>query len=486
MRFSPFAINVNPQYSVAVLLTRRQRKPMKQAAPDQFPKPFSARSLAVIWQSEIYLLWISVIFATLLIFLTVQHYCYKRLRLPLEQAALAASREMTRIVVEDPKFGYVGLFDAIPLTPYRSGKKNSLKPVRSVNTLLAASRLELVLADRLGSAVLKKAAVENFKATIGAARHLETQMELSLKNTKSDTFLDQYGEPVHPYKCGLEAFKNSLKSCPAEVQNYYANKSLPAFTLGWSETSGRTLTRVPQPIREAGLDSSKVWNGFYRPGLNAAYDGNDFYFSGAGEESKFIPVVNFKKADGKHTSSLVLAYIEDTSAGAGAATGACVQPEITPLPLPSSTLLLELNHTVQTARQLSMSTLLQGQGNSSLIRSDCRSPNCGVILEEALFSWLLGAGAHVNLDSLMAAMQVKLAQEEKATDGGAPYFCWEIGSDGSVKSVPYRLSANETRLQGFAKIYVPGIVAGQDSRNSAVLDNKQTKLPSASQSGAGI
>ncbi|MBI5173891.1 MAG: hypothetical protein HY986_13465 [Candidatus Melainabacteria bacterium] len=459
---------------------------MKEPAPDQFHKPFSPRTLAGIWQSEVYLLWISAFFATLLIFLTVQHYCYKRLRLPMEQAALAASREMTRIVVEDPKFGYVGLFDAIPLTAYRSGKKTAVKPVRSVNTLLAASRLELLLADRLGSSVLRREAEENFKATFEAARKLETQMERSLKDTDSDTFLDQYGEPVHPYTCGLEAFKNSLKSCPAEVQSYYARRDLPIFTLGWSEGAGRTLTRVPHPIREAGLNSSKVWNGFYRPGINASYGGNDFYFSGAGEESKFIPVQTFRKADGKHSSSLVLACIGDNGKGAEATTGACVQPEIPPLPLTSSTLMLELNHTIQTTRQLSMSNLLHSQSNSRLIRSACRRSNCGGVLEDALFSWLLAAGAHVDLDSLLAAMQVNLTQQEKATDGGAPYFCWEIGTDGSVRSVPYRLSVNDARLQGLAKINVPGIVAGQDSDKRAALDGKRTELPSASQRGAGI
>lgn len=459
---------------------------MKQPTTGKLRNSFSTRRLAGFWQSEVYLLWISAFFAALLIFLTVQHYCYKRLRLPLEQAALAASREMTKIVVEDPKFGYVGLFDAIPQTPYRPGKKTSLKPVRSVNTLLAASRLELLLADRLGSSVLKEKAEENLKATIRAARNLETQMERSLKNTDSASFLDQSGEPVHPYKCGLEAFKNSLKSGPTEVQRYYANKALPVFSLGWSEGSGRTLTRVPQPLRQAGLDSSKIWNGFYRPGINASYGTNDFYFSGAALESEFIPVANFKMADGKHSSSLVLACVGDTSAGTRAATAACVQPEIPPPPLTSSSLMLELNHHIQTTRQLSMSNLLQGQDHSRLIRSASRRPNCGVILEEALFSWLLGAGAHVDLDSLVAAMRINLAQEEDATDGGAPYFCWEIGSDGAVKSVPYRLTANEARLQGLAKISVPGIVAGQDGGNKSALDSKRTELPSASQRGAGI
>ncbi len=57
-------------------------------------------------------------------------------RTAIESAALAAAKDLSRIVVEDPNFGLISLSDAAPVGTNTAAGDRYFMPVHGINTLL--------------------------------------------------------------------------------------------------------------------------------------------------------------------------------------------------------------------------------------------------------------------------------------------------------------------------------------------------------------
>src|SRR5579884_2964016 len=62
-------------------------------------------------------------------------------RTAIEAAALAAARDLSRIVIEDQYYGFVGLSDRAPTGKATKAGDNWFMPVTGINTLLGTVRL---------------------------------------------------------------------------------------------------------------------------------------------------------------------------------------------------------------------------------------------------------------------------------------------------------------------------------------------------------
>ncbi|MBX9722945.1 MAG: hypothetical protein K2X81_16200, partial [Candidatus Obscuribacterales bacterium] len=70
----------------------------------------------------------------------------------IEAAALSAAREMSKIVVDTPQFGFIGLSDSAPNgtnTTSGDGYDNS---VHSINTIMGTTLLDYLIAEDIGPA----------------------------------------------------------------------------------------------------------------------------------------------------------------------------------------------------------------------------------------------------------------------------------------------------------------------------------------------
>ncbi|HEY9788406.1 MAG TPA: hypothetical protein V6D17_23660, partial [Candidatus Obscuribacterales bacterium] len=83
----------------------------------------------------------------------------------IEAAALAASRDLSQIVIEDANLGFVSLSDFPPNGTATKAGDNYYLPVRSINTLFATVRLNMIMADKLDDNVMRELAKRDYDLT---------------------------------------------------------------------------------------------------------------------------------------------------------------------------------------------------------------------------------------------------------------------------------------------------------------------------------
>ncbi|MBX9687212.1 MAG: hypothetical protein K2X27_10955 [Candidatus Obscuribacterales bacterium] len=215
-----------------------------------------------------------------------------------ESAAIQAARDLTRVFINDEKWGYVSLTensaDAIDL---RADDGSSL-PVSGINSVLAAVRTEKLLAQELKS--------ENFGAEADLdylqAKHLCNKLSLAfskaLSKRRSEEFYDLKGRKIRIYEDSLDLF---MKNIP-DLAN--GNARIVDFKIqqGWLADGASTTT----PLAERAADSQECYKGF----CNYPVGTDEFYFAGISTKARRVDPRRFRMPDSKHFSSAILVDAE--------------------------------------------------------------------------------------------------------------------------------------------------------------------------------
>src|SRR5690606_18236238 len=77
----------------------------------------------------------------------------------IEAAALAAARDLSRIVIDTPEFGLVGISDSAP-NAGSAGDGFGL-PVHGINSIIGTARLDYIIGDQLGINEWKELALQD-------------------------------------------------------------------------------------------------------------------------------------------------------------------------------------------------------------------------------------------------------------------------------------------------------------------------------------
>lgn len=234
-----------------------------------------------------------------------------------EAAALLAANDMSRIIVEDPSFGYVSLSNFPPNGEGTLARDGEPLPVTGINTLMGTIRQLAVLGREIQNDTITglaetdrmclESTVDNLNMTLAAAvRHSQNgnarQQQLNIRSKDQviggdHEFLDSHGQKIEIRK-DVSNFLDqhlppSLKLDSIEVEN------------GWMSCPSRSAVRLPDGTQFQHIEKGQSIDGEYRAFVEIPLQNKSFTFAGLGKSSALVSPDDFRSGDDKHINSIV-------------------------------------------------------------------------------------------------------------------------------------------------------------------------------------
>ncbi len=359
---------------------------------------------------------------------------------PIDAAALAAAGSISDIVVDTPEFGFVSLADSPADGAGTAAGDGFALPVRGINTIIATSRLDLIIADKLDQSLMEELAENDRKAALSAKDQLIVAIKTSLE--RNGAAKDKTGVSVNPFADAQTAYEK------ANGDNKLAPNSL-RLTLGSLNGGDATTVKIPEPQSSGTVKVSDQVDGYYKSFVNVPYKKIDFVFGGIGKMLKLVPNSQWQaEIQGLpyQIPTIVKAEIVDSDA-----TGktenvkevACAQPASSRLPVLTKGALTmsfpdgpvpEIGHPDDCYKLEQLNSLesgsmdlLSAQSGDFPLDSDAamaplKWPLTGTGAYEptanvwrlALYDWIRGAGPTANIDSVVDMQKVQLDRAKPA------------------------------------------------------------------------
>jgi hypothetical protein len=259
----------------------------------------------------------------------------------IEAAALAAAKDLSQEVIEDPNFGFVGLSDGAPIGQVTRAKDGYYLQVHGINTLLATIRLDMIIANEVGDPVMLQFAQYDYNNARQAASNLVASLEASLLPGGGGQAVDCQGNTITPYEDAVAAYQsNGIRMAGA---SQYVEGSMK-LSLGSIAGGGPTNTSLPQPVSYANVQADQAYGNNYMSYVNVPYNNTDFVFAGIGDSIELVDLSKFLVNDPSlpyTIPSIVKAeadqvFLNYTNiAGRVIHSAACAQPASTVDPVPA-------------------------------------------------------------------------------------------------------------------------------------------------------
>ena len=179
----------------------------------------------------------------------------------IEAAALAAARDLGKVVVEDPNFGFISISDAAPSTPNTKANDGFSMPVTSINTLLGTIRVDMIIARQLSDTTMTTLAETDYTNAMAAKDFLVAALQQAmLPGAGGSNLRDVDGNVVSPYQAAVDAYQQNVVRI-AGGKSRMVNGSMK-LTLGCLSNPGITATMaaVASAIRVSSHTSSPSRN----------------------------------------------------------------------------------------------------------------------------------------------------------------------------------------------------------------------------------
>jgi hypothetical protein len=264
----------------------------------------------------------------------------------LEAAALAASREMSRIVIDDPSWGFVALSDQPPIGDDTRVRDGYPLPVTGANTILATARMELIAAHSIGTNEALECAQEDLESARAAVKKLSRVLRYSLREkpkNEDDELIAQdiHGAPIYPLESAKAIYKRNAEQLTSGLG--WKMGDLTA-ELGWLDTEGTTNTPLPGAESCTALDDVLLYGKQYPAFVDVPAFGESFYFAGMGKQAGLVDSGIFKKFDMARNCSVVKfsAHLTRPDTKTSIQSIACAQPAYVEDKAPASYMVLRL------------------------------------------------------------------------------------------------------------------------------------------------
>ncbi|HEY9784521.1 MAG TPA: hypothetical protein V6D17_03895 [Candidatus Obscuribacterales bacterium] len=207
----------------------------------------------------------------------------------IEAAALAAAKALSRAVVDDPNFGFIGISDAAPKGKgTAAGDKYGLT-VRSLNSILATIRLDMIIADQINAPQIKQFARRDYDLAMDAVDRFNNVLkdaadQAGMLKDIDGNLIDLYAEAVNAYQ------DNQIRMQGGQSTLVQGSMKL---SLGCVEGAPTNIP-CPLPAEFANVSSSQQRNGFYAAYTNIPYGDLDFVFSAAADSIGLVDHKKFK------------------------------------------------------------------------------------------------------------------------------------------------------------------------------------------------
>lgn len=382
-------------------------------------------------------------------------------RTAIEAAALSAASDISKVVYNDPNFGYLSCSDYAPVGKGTKANDNYFMPVRSINTLLATIRVDMIIADRMNSPVMRQLASRDYQNAMTAKDQLVQEIQNAIA-TGGGSARDKDGNIVNAYANAETAYQTNAIRMTGK-SNYVAGSM--RLTLGCLDGGAPTNTPVPKPASQANVSGNQSQNGFYMSYVNCPYNGKDFVFAGIGNNIKLVSTTNWKAtASGVPYSIPTVVKAEadqrfSEGAGANAPTRvvhsvACAQPANAhdPLPAPGA---LSISFPddripqIDTPGQLITLPNFNGPPVTLLTPTGGDVPGAGTLTplssplggsmtfsgmwQMGIYDWLKNAGAKPNVSSAGNLLGSTFNQTIPAVNGQMEVYTWNM--DGTIKYI---------------------------------------------------
>ncbi|MCC6980909.1 MAG: hypothetical protein IT343_21495 [Candidatus Melainabacteria bacterium] len=401
----------------------------------------------------------------------------------IEAAALAAARDLGRIVIEDPNFGFISISDAAPSAPNTKADDGFALPVTSINTLLATIRLDMIIANHLGDTTMTTLAETDYTNAMSAKDFLVGALQQAmLPGGGGASLRDVDGNSVSPYQAAEDAYRQNVVRI-AGGNSRMVNGSMK-LTLGCLSTPAITATVAPTPASMAAIGSSQVMQGNYVSYIDVPFNGKSFVFAGIGKDVKLVDQKVFTPSPGGvpyAIPTIVKAEADHMIASAGSGgtnivhAVACAQPAtvVDPRPAPGALTLSFLSGRIPefgmpqnlfTDPQLASDTLkiktsMGGDSPGGGTLTPTTIPPYGGSMpmsqgiSTGMYDWLRRAGTKPNVSAVMNFMTTSFRPGITDTVGGVNVYTWN--ENGSIRyvQIPNVTTRNVvvSHLQGFGE-----------------------------------
>lgn len=212
-------------------------------------------------------------------------------RTAIEAAALAAARDLSRIAIETPEYGWVSISDAAPVGARTAAFDNFYIPVRSINTIIGTNRLDHIIAEQLNDDWLKEIVKKDMQNALIAQGKLAVELNKSI--APGYVAKDINGNDVEVYKDAEAAYQsNGIRMTGGSA---YTAGTL-RLSLGGINGGAPTSLKLPKPINMANVPAGAQQNNCYKSYINLPVDGTDYVFAGIGDSIKLFDAKNWVAA----------------------------------------------------------------------------------------------------------------------------------------------------------------------------------------------
>lgn len=211
-------------------------------------------------------------------------------------ACLLAANGISRIVINDPHFGYVSLSNYPPTGAGTLAVDGEPLPVIGINTLLGTIRQNMIVAKELNNKAMEDLAETDRQYAFATINELNKAIANSLDGDTS--YVDAEGDMINIKK---------------EVDSYLAanlpsNVKLQSVSLSCGylkDADGSSSIKIPEPKHLAQVPESLAKGEEYKPFTNIPFNNKDFHFAGLGSASKVVTATKFQEGDKNHINSIV-------------------------------------------------------------------------------------------------------------------------------------------------------------------------------------
>lgn len=201
----------------------------------------------------------------------------------IEAAALSAARDVSRIVIQTPEYGWIGVSDSAPNGAGTVADDNYYVPVRGINTIIGTNRICRIIAAELNDDTLKTMVNKDLEWAKKAQAKLKAELDKAM--AKGYVAKDSKGQNVEVYKNAEDAYKaNGVRMTGASD---YVDGSLK-LTLGSLSSGAPTNVPLPRPLLKAQVPAAAQTNNFYLSYTNVPVQGVDYVFAGIGDAIKLV------------------------------------------------------------------------------------------------------------------------------------------------------------------------------------------------------
>ncbi len=401
----------------------------------------------------------------------------------IEAAALAAARDLGKVVVEDPNFGFISISDAAPSTPNTKANDGFSMPVTSINTLLGTIRVDMIIARQLSDTTMTTLAETDYTNAMAAKDFLVAALQQAmLPGAGGSNLRDVDGNVVSPYQAAVDAYQQNVVRI-AGGKSRMVNGSMK-LTLGCLSNPGITATPVPNPAGLAGVSGAQVMQGYYTSYNDIPFAGRSFVFAGIGKDVKLVDQKVFTTSLGGVAYSIptiVKAEADHLIASAGSGgtnvvhAVACAQPAsvVDPRPAPGALTVSFLDGKIPELAQpsnLINEPLLSGQtatiqtsvggdspGGGTLVPATVPPYGGSMVLTQGIsmgmYDWLRRAGTKANVSAVNTFMSTPFKPGITDTVGGVNVYTWN--NDGTIRYVQMtginKRDVPVSNFQGFAQ-----------------------------------